>query len=72
MRPELEEIKDLENYLQGHLSAEEELEIEIRLLWDQEWKQQVAQQQLSYSAIREAGRKHLRQELQAIHKRLFR
>ncbi|MCC9136590.1 hypothetical protein ACFSKU_07265 [Pontibacter silvestris] len=71
MRPALEEIKHLEAFLQGRLPEEEELDVEIRLLWDQEWKQQVTQQQLSYQAIREAGRQQLRQELQAVHQRLF-
>lgn len=71
MRAELEEIKHLEAFLQGKLPKEEELSIEIRMLWDQAYKQQVTQQQLSYQAIREAGRKQLRQELQTIHKRLF-
>ena len=71
MRPELEEIQKLEAFLNGRLEEEQELEIEIRMLWDQEWKQQVALQQLSYQAIREAGRERLRHELQAIHYRLF-
>ena len=71
MRPELEEIQLLEHYLSGRLGEEQEQELEIRLLWDQEWQQQVAQQQLAYRAIREAGRQQLRHELQAIHQKLF-
>jgi signal-transduction protein with cAMP-binding, CBS, and nucleotidyltransferase domain len=71
MRPELEEIQLLEHYLSGRLGEEQEQELEIRLLWDQEWQQQVAQQQLAYRAIREAGRQQLRHELQVIHQKLF-
>ncbi|WP_347160249.1 hypothetical protein [Pontibacter chitinilyticus] len=71
MRPELEEIQRVEAFLHGQLPEQEELDIEIRMLWDQPWKQQIAQQQLAYTAVREAGRLQLRQELQAIHQRLF-
>lgn len=71
MRPELEEIKLLESFLGGRLAEEEELEVEIRLLWDQHWQQKVAQQQLAYRAIREAGRQQLRLELHAIHRKLY-
>ena len=71
MRPELEELQLLEHFLGGRLPAEKEQEMEIRLLWDQEWQQQVAQQQLAYHAIRAAGREQLRQEIRAIHQKLF-
>lgn len=71
MRPELKEIQLLENFLGSRLAEEEELEVEIRLLWDQQWQQKVAHQQLAYHAIREAGRQQLRLELQAIHQKLF-
>lgn len=71
MRPELEELKTLEAFLHGKLPGEQEQDIEIRLLWDQPWQQQVAAQQLAYKAVHDAGRNQLRQELQAIHQRLF-
>ena len=71
MRPELEEIQLLEDYLGGSLREEQEQEVGIRLLWDQEWQQKVAQQQLAYHALRMAGREQLRRELQAIHQKLF-
>jgi len=71
MRPELEEIQLLENFLSGELAGQEEQNVAIRLLWDQEWQQKLMQQQLACRAIREAGRQHLRHELQAIHKKLF-
>jgi hypothetical protein len=71
MRPELEEIRLLESYLQGTLTEEQQLDIEIRLLWNEEWQHKLAAQQLAYQAIRYSGRKQLRDELDAIHTRLF-
>ncbi len=71
MRAELEEMQVVEAFLQGELAEEKAVEVEIRLLWDGEWRQKVEGQRLSYQAIRAAGRQHLRQELQAIHQRLF-
>ncbi|TXK52852.1 hypothetical protein FVR03_00315 [Pontibacter qinzhouensis] len=71
MRPELEEIKLLEAFLGGSLHEEQEQELEIQLLWDQGLQQKVKLQELAYRAVQEAGRKQLRQELQAIHNRLF-
>ncbi|GHA63621.1 hypothetical protein [Pontibacter akesuensis] len=71
MRVELEEIQLVEHFLYGKLSEAAELDMEVRMLWDREWKEQVAHQQLSYKALQEAGRKQLRQELEQIHQRLF-
>ncbi len=71
MRAELEEMQGVEAFLRGKLTEEKAMEAEIRLLWDREWRQKVEGQRQSYRAIRAAGRQHLRQELQAIHDRLF-
>ena len=71
MRPELEEVQLLELFLQGELEEEKAVEVEIRLLWDEPWRKKVEAQRLAYRAVREAGRQHLRQELRAIHRRLF-
>ncbi len=71
MRPELEEIKQLEDYLKNNLPEEQTEDIEIRLLWDQNWKQALEQQKLAYQALRLAGREQLRKELKAIHHQLF-
>jgi hypothetical protein len=71
MRPELEEIQVLEAYLHHTLDEEKRLEVEIRLLWDEEWQQKLALQKSAYLALRQAGRQQLRQEIQAIHTRLF-
>lgn len=71
MRPALEEIKILEAFVNGSLPEEESQELEIRLLWDEYFKQKLQLQQLAYRAIQDAGRQQLRQELKAIHTRLF-
>ena len=71
MRPELEEMQLLEAYLANTLSETEQIEVEVRLLWDQEWQQKFSYQELAYRAIRCAGRKQLRKELESIHARLF-
>ncbi|KAA5548614.1 hypothetical protein [Adhaeribacter rhizoryzae] len=71
MRPALEEIKTLEAFVNGSLPEEESQELEIRLLWDEYFKQKFQLQQLAYRAIQDAGRQQLRQELKAIHTRLF-
>lgn len=71
MRPELEEIQLLEAFLNDKLSEESELDIEIRMLWDREWRHQAELQRLSYRVLREDGRRKLRQELVLIHQRLF-
>ncbi|MFC5407764.1 hypothetical protein ACFPMF_00480 [Larkinella bovis] len=71
MRPELEEIQLLEAYLQGTLPEEQRTDVAVRLLWNQDWQQKVAAQQLAYQAVRLAGRQQLRQELESIYRRLF-
>ena len=71
MRPDLEEVAYIDTYLHGRLPEEEQMSVEIRMLWDQEWKHKVEQQQLAYLALREAGRLQLRRELNAIHSKLF-
>ncbi|MFD1143164.1 hypothetical protein ACFQ4C_18700 [Larkinella insperata] len=71
MRPELEEVQLLEAYLQGSLSEEQQLEVSVRLLWDQDWQQKLAAQKRAYQALRLAGRQQLRHELDFIYVRLF-
>jgi hypothetical protein len=72
MRPELEEIRLLEDYLQDNLPGEQHQHVAIRLLWDRVWQRNLTAQQTAYRALRLAGRQQLRQELKAIHARLFR
>jgi hypothetical protein len=71
MRPELETMRRLEGYLHSNLNEEERVKVEVRLLWDREWQENLAAQQTAYQALRVAGRQRLRQQLQLIHARLF-
>lgn len=71
MRPELEEVHLLEAYLQGTLSEEQQLDVSVKLLWNQDWQQKLTAQKLAYQALRLAGRQQLRRELDAIYGRLF-
>jgi hypothetical protein len=71
MRPQLEEIRLLEDFLNGRLSESQCMEVEVRLLWDRNWQAALANQQTAYQALRLAGRQQLRRELKAIHAQLF-
>ena len=71
MRPALEEIKTLEAFLNNSLPEEESQELEIRFLWDEGLEKNLQLQQLAYRSVQDAGRQQLRQELKAIHTRLF-
>lgn len=71
MRPELEEMQLLENYVQGTLAEDQQMNVSIRLLWDRLWQRKLADQKTAYQALRLAGRQQLRQELNSIHSRLF-
>ncbi|GAB3958629.1 hypothetical protein GCM10028805_53320 [Spirosoma harenae] len=71
MRPLLEEVQLLENYLKGTLPEDQQLDVAVRLLWDQDLQQKLTRQQLAYKALRLVGRRQLRAELEAIHVRLF-
>lgn len=71
MRPALKEIENLEAFLAGTLPAENQREVAIRLLWDQDFKQELALQQLAYQALQVSGREQPRRELKAIHATLF-
>jgi hypothetical protein len=71
MRPLLDEVQLLEDYLKGTLPEDQQLDVAVRLLWDQDLQQKQARQQLAYKALRLFGRRQLRAELEAIHIRLF-
>lgn len=71
MRPELEKIKILENFIKGNLPEAQAVDVQIRLLWDQSWQQALARQRLAYRALQAAGRQQLRLELKTIHNQLF-
>lgn len=71
MRISLNEIKKIEDHLQGDLPAEEDILVEVRALIDPTFATNLAAQQDSYQIIRAYGRKQLRQEIENIHQQLF-
>ncbi|MDJ1501660.1 hypothetical protein [Xanthocytophaga agilis] len=71
MRPELEEVKLLEEYVQERLTEDQQQNTSIRLLWDKVWQHKLIAQKTAYKALRLAGRQQLRSELESIHSRLF-
>lgn len=71
MRPLLDEVQQLEDYLNGQLLEDQQLDVAVRLLWDQDLQQKMARQKLAYKALHLFGRRQLLAELQAIHVRLF-
>jgi len=71
MRPQLEEIRLLEDFLNGRLPESQRMEVEVRLLWDRNWQNALANQQKAYQVLQLAGRQQLRRELKAIHTQLF-
>ncbi|WP_207533220.1 hypothetical protein [Desertivirga arenae] len=71
MRTSLNEIKYIDDHLQGKLAVEEELLLEVRKIIDHSFASNVVAQQNSHHLIREYGRKMLRQEIESIHQKLF-
>jgi hypothetical protein len=55
MRPLLDEVQLLEEYLKGTLPEDQQLDVAVRLLWDQDLQQKQARQQLAYKALRLFG-----------------
>jgi hypothetical protein len=67
----MNELQQLEYYLQGKLLPEEQLLMEARLLLDAELSGQLIWQQKAYSLIKAYGRKKLRTEIQCVNNRMF-
>lgn len=71
MRPELEHLQLLEYHLRGRPTPAEAAAWQLRLRAEPALAAETNAQQLLYAALREAGRQQLRQELTAIHARLY-
>lgn len=71
MRPELERIYRIEQYLLGTLPACPTEEWAVQQVLDAELEADTQTQQLTYRALYAAGRRQLRQELQLIHEQLY-
>jgi hypothetical protein len=70
MRPELERMQLIEDYLHQRLNPDRRADLEFRLLIDDTLRQEVEVQKQLYGAIRQEGRRQLRRELEGIHQRL--
>ncbi|TGE21352.1 hypothetical protein E5K00_13765 [Hymenobacter aquaticus] len=69
MRPALERLRRLEHHLLGRPTAAEAAQWQVQLLTDPELAADADAQRQLYHALREAGRRQLRQELELIHSR---
>lgn len=72
MRTSLLDIEQAEAFLTGRMEPGEALVYRARLLADPVLKSDVALQAELYEWIRLYGRKQLRQEIEAVHRELFR
>jgi hypothetical protein len=70
MRPALERLLHLENYLLGRPTAADAARWQLQLLTDPELAADADAQRQLYQGLREAGRQQLRRELDLIHARL--
>ncbi len=71
MRTSLNEIRQLEDYLLRQAGPEEVVLFEARLLLQPDLAEKAAWQQRAYGIIRAYGRKQLRAEIEAAHRKLF-
>lgn len=71
MRPELERLHLIEQHLLGPATPADAVVWEARLLLDPALRAEAEAQRGLYAGIRAAGRQQLRQELDAMHERLF-
>lgn len=67
----MNETAYIENYLSGTLSAEEQLLAEARMLLDSELRSKAEWQQHTYALVKQYSRKALKQEIEAVHQKLF-
>jgi len=71
MRTSLNEIKEIEGYLQGSSAVEDRLVLEARLQIDNELAEKVTLQNRAYEQIKEYSRKQLRQEIATAEQQVF-
>lgn len=71
MRPVLEHLRLLERHLRGQPTLAETAAWQLRLHQEPKLAAETAELRQLYAGLREAGRQQLRQELAAIHARLY-
>ena len=71
MKTSLNNMEETEDFLSGRLSADESLHFKLRMLLDPVWRKNVAFQQKTYSIIHAYARKKMKEEIQAVHDKIF-
>jgi hypothetical protein len=71
MRPELERIQLLDDYLHQRLSPAQAADLEVRLLIEPGLYDELEAQKQVYGLLQTRGRQQLRRELEQIHQRLY-
>jgi len=71
MRTSLNEIRKIENFLDGKLNSEESIAFQTELFTDAVLKLNVYVQQKVYSILRLYHRKKLKEEIENVHRRIF-
>lgn len=71
MRTSLNETKRIDDYLEGNMATSEQLLFEAQLALDLSLIEKTRWQKRVYELVRLHGRKKLREDLEAIHQKLF-
>lgn len=71
MRTSLTETREIEVHLQQQMQPADALVFEAKRLIDPELDQKIAWQNRTYQLVQQYGRKQLRQEIEAVHQKLF-
>ena len=71
MRTSLNDIKLIEDHLFQRFENGDSLPFEARLILDPALPANIAWQQKSYDLIRQYGRKKIKNEIEAVHQKLF-
>lgn len=67
----MNETQQLEAYLNGEMSPENKLLMDVRLVLNEGLKEKLLWQEKTYTLIKESGRRQLKQEIENVHQRLF-
>jgi anti-sigma-K factor RskA len=70
MRTSLNNIKAIDDYLLGNMTAGDALIFEANMLLNSDLTHDVQHQQCTYAVIRQYGRRNIKAEIKAVEKRL--
>jgi hypothetical protein len=71
MKTSLNNTRETEEFLSGTMNADESLQFRFRMLLDPLWRKNVAFQQKTYAIIHAYSRKKMKEEIQAVHDKIF-